>query len=384
MSSPLTSIEIDLDAVSFNLRQIRTHIGASVRMMPVVKANAYGHGAVEVAKTALEVGAEWIGVNRVGEGVQLRQAGITAPILVMGYAPTWEMPTVVDFDLTPTITEAEVAQTLSHSAQQAKRQVKVHIKIDTGMGRLGLLPEEAAPFVQAVLKLPALEVEGVFTHFAVADSKQPDDRRYTQAQYAKFLAVLEQLERLGIGVPLRHCANSAGTLYYPEMHLDMVRVGIITYGLRPNANVEPPFPLRPALSIKSHVARVRMLPPGSCISYGRTYTTTQATPVALIPVGYGDGYHRLLSNRGAVLINGRRAPIVGRVCMDQFVVDVSDCGEVNLDDEVVLLGRQGEDEISADEIARWAETINYEVTTALLARAPRVYRRQGKLQQFGN
>ncbi len=238
------------------------------------------------------------------------------------------------------------------------------------MGRFGLLPDEVLPFVERLAALPGVMIEGLFSHFAVADSA---DKTYTRQQFAIFQDVRARLDSAGVHVPLCHIANSAATLDLPEMHLDAVRCGIAIYGLHPSNEVEPAVPLKPALTLKSRVARVRTLPAGSSISYGRTYITPRAMPVALIPVGYGDGYHRLLSNRAAVLINGQRAPIVGRVCMDQFVVDCSGVGPVQVNDEVVLIGCQGDACIPAEEVARWAETINYEVTTALLPRAPRVY-----------
>jgi alanine racemase len=374
---PLTYCEVDLGAIRDNLQSFRKHVDDdSVLLMPVVKANAYGHGAIEVAQAALNAGAHRIAVNRVVEGVQLRSAGIAGPIQVLGYALLAEMEAILDHSLIPTITEFAHAERLSELAGAMRRRAKIHIKVDTGMGRLGLLPDEAPAFIASVAKLPNLEIEGVFTHFSVADSDHPENRDYTRGQLNTFLNVVSEIEKLGIQIPLKHAANSAGTLYYPEAHLKMVRVGVSLYGLRPNAALETPFPLRPALSVKSHVARMRTLPPGSSISYGRTYTTQRETPVALVPVGYGDGIHRLLSNRGVVLIHGQRSPIVGRVCMDQMVVDISACDpdSVAVEDEVVLIGRQDEAEITTDEMASWAETINYEITTSLLPRTTRIFK----------
>jgi alanine racemase len=367
---PLTYIEIDLDAIAHNVQAIKAHIGQRVKLMAVVKANAYGHGATEVARTALQHGADWLAVARADEGVRLRQAGIAAPILVMNYTLPDALEEALWHDLTLTLTELETAQAISALAPRLGRMATVHIKVDTGMGRFGLLPEEVLPFVEKVTALPGLYLEGLFTHFAVADLA---DKDYTWQQFRCFQRVRASLATAGYPIPLCHAANSAATLDLPEMHLDAVRVGIALYGLRPSGEVEPMVPLRPALSLRSHVARVRTLPAGSSISYGRTYITPRPMPVALVPVGYGDGYHRLLSNRGAVLINGRRAPIVGRVCMDQLIVDVSQVGPVTLNSEVVLIGSQGEERISAEEVAAWAETINYEVTTSLLSRVPRLY-----------
>ncbi len=368
--SPLTYIEVDLGAIAHNARTIKAHIGPGVRLLAVVKANAYGHGAVEVAGAALRHGASGLAVARTPEGLALREAGITAPILVMNYTPASELEAALTHNLTLTVNDLETAEALSALAVRLGRAAPVHIKIDTGMGRFGLLPDEVVPFVQRVAGLPGITVEGLYTHFAVADLA---DKEYTQHQFAIFQQIRTRLAAGGLRPAMCHVANSAATLDLPEMHLDAVRVGIALYGLRPSGEVEPAVPLRPALALKSHVARVRTLPAGSSISYGRTYITPRAMPVALIPVGYGDGYHRLLSNRGAVLINGRRAPIVGRVCMDQFVVDVSQVGPVALESEAVLIGCQGGACISAEEVATWAETINYEVTTGLLPRIPRIY-----------
>ncbi len=374
---PLSYVEVDLDAIAHNIRTLKTHVGPRVALMAVVKANAYGHGAVEVAQTALKHGAERLAVARAGEGIELRKAGITAPILAMSYTPPGDMDAVVAHNLTVAVTERETAEALSARAVAQGRIMPVHVKVDTGMGRFGLLPEEVVPFLNWLTTLPNLTLEGLYTHFAVADLA---DKTYTREQFRIFQRVAAEAQTAGHTIPLRHVANSATILDLPDMHLDAVRPGVATYGLRPSGEVPPALPLRPALAIKSHVARVRTLPAGSSISYGRTYITPRETPVALIPVGYGDGYHRLASNRGAVLINGKRAPIVGRVCMDQFVVDISLVGSVKLGDEVVLLGRQGDGYITAEEIAGWTETINYEVTTSLLPRLPRLYRENGALR----
>jgi alanine racemase len=367
---PLTYVEVDLDAIAHNTRVFKQHVGPTVALMAVVKANAYGHGAVEVAQTALRHGATRLAVARVNEGVQLRAAGLTAPILVLGYTPPGEVQAGVEHDLTLTVTEPPVAELISAQAQALGRQVAVHVKVDTGMGRFGLLPDEVVSFVDRLAALPGLKVEGLFSHFATADAA---DKSYTWQQFRIFQLVLESLQTAGHTIALRHIANSAATLELPEMHLDAVRVGISLYGLLPSDEVQLPIPLKPALTLRSQVARVRTLPAGSSVSYGRTFVTPHALPVALIPVGYGDGYHRLMSNRGAVLINGQRAPIVGRVCMDQFVVDISAVGPVEVGAPVVLIGQQGEACIAAEEVARWAQTINYEVTTSLLPRATRFY-----------
>lgn len=372
----VTWAEIDLDAIKYNVRAFKRYIGDVVELFAVVKANAYGHGAVEVAKTALESGASRLAVHRAIEGVELRQAGITAPILIMGYTPPSGAGVILEHDLTPSVITREFAQALSSLARMAGVVIPVHIKVDTGMSRYGLMPEEVVEFARWFTRLPNLQLEGLFTHFATADSF---DQTYVRQQLDVFNAVIEDLDNTGIQIPLIHAANSAATMRLPEAHFNAVRIGIAMYGLDPSNEWPPVFEIHPALTLKSRVSRIRELPIGSGVSYGRTFVTSHPTLAALVPVGYGDGYHRILSNKGMVLINGQRAPVLGRVCMDQFVVDISNIPGVHQDDEVVLIGRQGEGAIPAEEIAQLAGTINYEVTTSLLPRVVRLYTRGGKV-----
>jgi alanine racemase len=371
----LTWAEIDLDAIASNAAGLKARAGGETELMVTVKANGYGHGAVEVARAAMEGGATRLAVHRTLEGVQLRQAGIAAPILIMGYTMPAESERAVHWDLTPTVNSQPQAEALSAAAVTQGKPLPVHVKVDTGMSRYGLMPEEVLDFVRFLSTLPGLVLEGLYTHHAVADLA---DKTFTRRQFRLYMDVAKQLKAAGFTFPLKHVSNSATTLDLPEMALDMVRCGIALYGLRPSDEAEPAIPLRPALTLKSRVARVRTLPARASISYGRTYVTDKPTHVALVPVGYGDGYHRILSNRGAVLIHGQRAPIRGRVCMDQFVVDASHIPAVQLHDEVVLIGQQGDEHIPAEEVARWAETINYEVTTSLLPRVVRIYLRGGR------
>ncbi|WP_119066052.1 alanine racemase [Aggregatilinea lenta] len=370
-----TFAEIDLGAIAHNVRAIKGRLAPATEFVAVVKANAYGHGAVPVAQAALEAGANRLAVARVAEGVDLRRAGIDAPVFTLGHSSPGEAEVAAEHGLALAVMDVETAQAFAGRCAALGRLAPVHVKIDTGMGRYGLLPDEVVPFFARLAQIPNLRVEGVFSHFAVSDSADP---AFTQQQIRTFREVLAALDAAGFAPPLRHIANSAAALTLREAEFDAVRVGIALYGLRPSDEVEPSVPLRAALTFKSRVARVRTLPPGASVSYGRTFIAARETVAAVVPVGYGDGYHRLLSNRGAVLIQGQRAPIIGRVCMDQFVVDVTDFGPVALGDEVVLVGRQGEGCIPAEEVARWAETINYEVTTSLLPRVPRVYLRGGQ------
>ncbi len=368
-ASWVTWAEVDLDALAHNVRQVKAFVGEAVEVIAVVKADAYGHGMVPVARTALQAGATRLAVHRVQEGIVLRRAGIEAPILLLGYAPLDAAPLVVQYRLTPTVLTQAFVDVLNGLAPSG---FPVHVKVDTGMGRFGLLPHEVVDFLAYVRQAcPNLRVEGLYTHFATADEA---DTTYLRQQWAAFQAVMARVQDAGFDIPLKHACNSAATFALPEAHLNAVRPGIALYGMRPSLEWEAPVPLRPVLSLKSRVARVRVLPPGSSIGYGRTYVTPRAQRVALVPVGYGDGYVRALSNKGYVLIRGKRARILGRVSMDQIVVDVDAIPEVAMEDEVVLIGAQGRERITAEEVAAWAGTINYEVTTLLQPRVARFYR----------
>jgi len=372
----ITWAEIDLDAIAENVEAFLQHVGSEVEVMAVVKANAYGHGAVQVARASLGAGAKRLAVHRAIEGVELRQAGIKAPVLLMGYTPPDGARLVIDWQLTPSLTSMEFARALSAQASAAGVIQPVHVKIDTGMGRYGLMPEEAVDFLQTVSQLPGLFLEGLFTHFATADWT---DQTYVRQQMEVFKRVLHAVQQAGIEVSVVHAANSAAAMYLPEAHFNLVRIGVALYGLHPSSEQPPGFAIRPALSLKSRVSRVRQLPPDYGVSYGRTYVTDRPTLAALVPVGYGDGYSRSLSNRGIVLVREQRAAVIGRVCMDQFVVDISRISGAQQDDEVVVIGAQGKERITAEEVASLAGTINYEVTTALLPRVVRVYHRGGQV-----
>ncbi len=366
----LTWAEIDLEAITSNVKAIKAHLGPRVGLMAVVKANAYGHGAVPVAQTALAAGADWLAVNRVEEGIALRQAGFQARILVMGYCLPAQAAAVAEHNLTPAVTTLATATALADLARPLDRPFPVHLKIDTGMGRFGLLPEEVVDFTRALQELPPLQVEGIFSHFATADEA---DTTFSQRQLQVYREVIAAVEAAGIHPPLKHLANSAAGLVLPDANYHLVRLGIAMYGLPPSNEINWPITFRPAMTLKTRLARLRVLPAGASVGYGRTFIALAPTPIALVPVGYGDGYPRLCSNRGAMLVRGQRAPIVGRVSMDQSSLDVRGIDGVTQDDEVVVFGRQGEAEITAAEVAMWAETINYEIVTGLAARVPRVY-----------
>lgn len=372
-----TWAEIDLNAIQHNVKALRQMAGGA-ELMAVVKADGYGHGAVPVAQAALEAGATWLGVATLEEGVELRKAGLTAPILILGYIPPAQADTVVLYDLRATVFHLDLARALAQWGRALMRSVPVHVKIDTGMARVGVQPGAAVDFAGELAKLPQIELEGVFTHMAVADDPT---NPFTAEQLARFQDVLTHLRDAGFTPKIRHAANSASILAHPGTHFDLVRAGIALYGQPPDPAVTWPAELRPALTWKTRISFLKTVSPGTSVSYGRTYRAAGSERIASLPVGYADGYSRHLSNRGEVLIGGQRCPIVGRVCMDQTMVRVPEGVEANVGDEAVLIGRQGDQEITASEMAGMIGTINYEITCAVSKRVPRVYRRDGQLQK---
>jgi Alr-MurF fusion protein len=368
-----TWLEIDLDVIRRNMHVLRQTIGRDRQLFAVVKANAYGHGATLVAPAALDGGADRLAVAAVNEAIELRQAGIQAPILVLGYVPAWQAEALLQYGLAATIYDVDVARELSGIAQAQNSVIEVHVKVDTGMHRLGLYPEEAPAFLRRLSSLPGLSVEGLYTHFSTADESNKD---FSCQQLTTFTTLLDRLAEEGLRPPLVHSANSAATLSLPASHLNGVRCGISLYGLHPSAETPLPEGLRPALRWVARVAQVKELKPGDAVSYGNTYIAEAHRTVAVIPVGYADGFPRSPRHWGSVLIGGHHAPILGRVCMDQTIVDVTEISvageQVRQGDEVVLIGAQGNQSLSAEEVATRLGTINYEVVSRLMARIPRV------------
>jgi Alr-MurF fusion protein len=368
-----TWVAIDLNTIGNNTRLIKELVGPAVRVLVSLKADAYGHGALKVARTVLRNGASLLGVATVSEAVPLREAGITAPILVFGYVPPWQMREAVRLGLTVTLYSPEAAQALARAAQALDKTVKVHAKIDSGMGRLGVRAEQLDAVLELVSAIaahkPVLEFEGLYTHMASADA---EDLSYSRKQLARFQRVLTVLDEHGLRPPIIHAANSAATLSLPEARFTMVRPGIAIYGLDPSTHLRLPQGFRAALSFKTLVAQVKMLPAGECVSYGCTYVTDRPTRIAVLPVGYADGFRRAPNNWGSVLLHGQEAPILGRVCMDQCMVDVTHIPQTRVGDEVVLIGQQGQTILSAETVAQRLGTINYEVVSEILARVPRV------------
>lgn len=363
--------EVDLDAIAHNVREFLGILPRKTRLMAVLKADGYGHGAVEVAKASLEAGATFIGTALTEEAVELRENGITAPILVLGFTPATYAPLLFEYEITPTVFTMHEAKAFSDMAVKTGKTLNVHVKADTGMSRIGVFPcERAFEFVQKVLALPGLKVEGLYTHFASADA---EDMSYAREQLAAFVALDERLKAGGMKIPILHAANSAAAMFFPESHLDMVRIGISLYGLYPAKNRRDRVRLKPAMSLKARIVCLKDVPPATRVSYGCTYVTKRESRLATLPLGYADGYPRLLSNRGRVLVGGQTAPVAGRVCMDQLIVDVTGIPGVCEGDEAVLFGTQQGASLSADEVADWLGTINYEVVTALRQRVPRIY-----------
>jgi alanine racemase len=364
-----TWIELDLEAVAGNVERIRD-LAEPADLMVVLKADAYGHGAVPIARTALLHGASMAGVACLSEAVQLRKAGIRAPILLLGQPPAWQAREVVRFELSTALFSLDVAEHLSAAAVMADASpVAVHAKIDTGMTRLGLEPGEAPEFISALQALPGLSVEGIFTHLATAD--EGPDSPFALLQMTRFRQLIQSLRELGHEFRYIHAANSAALINHLAPDCNLVRAGLLTYGLSPSPATPRPDGFRPVLAFKSRIAQVKAVGPGACVSYGCTFVTERPSLIAVIPVGYGDGFRRSPRSWGEVLVRGQRAPVVGAVCMDMAMLDVTDIPGVKDGDEVVLIGRQGNDEISADDVAIRLGTINYEVVTQILPRVPR-------------
>lgn len=364
-----TWVEIHLGNLAHNVREVKRRIG-NRELMAVVKADAYGHGAVPCAITALEHGVSYLGVAFIEEAIQLRKAGIASPILVLGSPLPEQAPEFPRFGVTCTVASAEVAEALSYAATAQGKKARVHVKVDTGMGRLGIRPEDAVGFVSYISRLANLEIEGIFTHFATADE---EDKSYARSQLQKFKDVIAALEARGIRIPIKHAANSAAILELPDAGFDMVRLGIAMYGLSAGRDVREFFDAKPVLSFKTRIVYLKRVPAGFGVSYGITYRTEEESLIATLPVGYADGLSRALSNKGEVLIGGKRFPIVGRICMDQCMVRLPVTEPVEVGQEAVIIGKQMGAEIRAEEVARKIGTIPYEVTCMISKRVPRIY-----------
>jgi alanine racemase len=365
--------EIDLDAITHNVRLLIAR-AAPARVFVVVKANAYGHGAIAVGRAAVDAGAHGLAVVCVDEAEELRRGGIDAPVLVVGAVQDTEAAAIVDLRLTPTVASHSLAEALSQIASARGVTRNIHIELESGLNRHGLPPDELVAFAEAARTLPGIEIEGLYTHFAAAEE---GDQTFTRAQHDALVAVSSRLS----WIPMRHCSASASVLLTPELRMDAVRAGLAVYGYHP-APEQDGEDLRPALSLKSRVARVTDVAAGGTVGYGRTWTADRPSRIALIMCGYADGLRRSLSNRGALLIRGKRAPIAGRIAMDMCMADVTAIDGVASGDEAVIIGAQDGERINADEIAALADTISWEILAGISARVPRLYLRDGAVREY--
>ena len=388
-----TWAEVSLDNLEHNYRAIKNHIPEGCRFLGVMKADAYGHGAVPLSHALCELGAEYLAVSNLEEAIQLRRGGVRAPMLILGYTPASFADTMVFMDITQEVHSLEYAKELDTALAGTNYILNVHLKLDTGMTRIGVDWRHAVEFrrdherplpeLLEVCGLPHLHVEGVFTHFCVADSKAPEDEAFTRTQYARFTAMLDALAAHGIRPELRHCASSGATILYPELALDMVRPGIATYGHAPSEDAEGILDLRPLMTVRTTVAQLREIPAGTSISYGRTYTAERDMRVAVLPIGYADGLLRGLSGKVSFRIRGRMARSVGRICMDMCMVDVSEIPGIRVGDEAALFGYDTDGTLlPCERIAQQAGTISYEILCGISKRIPRIYMQDGREQEI--
>ncbi|HHW57109.1 MAG TPA: alanine racemase [Clostridia bacterium] len=377
-----TRAEIYLDNIVHNLKEVKKAVGEKVKIMGVVKANAYGHGSCQVAKVLIENGIYYLAVATVEEALELRECGIDFPILIFGYTPLTQAKELVRYDITQTVFDIRYVKELEKIALSIGKRAKVHVKIDTGMGRIGYTDLNLAERgIKEMMTMEGIEVEGIFSHFATSDGK---DKTYTEKQFELFKILIDRLKGKGINIPLKHIANSGAIIGHQYSYLDMVRPGIVLYGSYPSDEVEKRLDLKETMGFKTKIVHIKEVPEGTSISYGRTYRTKRKSKIATLPVGYADGFNRLLSNNHKVLVKGKYAPVVGRICMDQTMIDVTDIEGVEVGDDVIILGNQGGEKITADEIAKKIKTIPYEVYCGISRRVPRIYIYQGKVVETKN
>jgi len=365
-----TVAEIDLDSLDYNYSQIRRRLPKGVKMLAVVKADAYGHGAGPISRRLEKLGVEFLGVATAEEGVELRKWGVKSPILILGGIYGKEVELIFRYRLTPVVFREDSLKLLSKEALRRKKKVAIHLKIDTGMGRLGVPMDRWSLFLSELIHLPKIEVEGILSHFSMTD----EDEAYTQQQWNDFEKAVNLAREMGVSFKYLHMANSATITLFPNYLGNLVRPGIMLYGSYPSPGFQRFIQLKPVMTLKTNIHFLKWVPPGTKISYGGTFVTRRPSLIATLPIGYADGYSRRLSNRGEVLIRGKRAPVVGKVCMDFIMVDVTDIPHVSLEDEVVLIGAQGKERITVEEIADKVNSISYEIFCLIGKRVPRLYK----------
>ncbi len=374
--------EINLDNLAHNMREIR-RISKSKDIIAVIKADAYGHGALDIAAVLLENGATRFAVATLNEALELKRDGIEVPIMILGFTPVEQICEILNYDIEQTVFTFQHAEEISKAASKTNKVAKIHIKVDTGMGRIGFLPnEESVEEVHRISKLPNLHIEGLFSHFSSADEK---DKKYTNYQLNNFNWFYEELIKRDININIRHIANSPGIIDVPQAHFEAVRPGIILYGYYPSENIlREKIDLKPVMSIKANIIHIKTLPEGEYISYGRKFETDKRSVIATLPIGYADGYTRLLNDKAKVIVKGKFAPVIGRICMDQCMIDVTHIEGVENGDEVIIIGESQGCRFNADNIAEIIGTINYEVLCMISKRVPRVYLRDGKVVKVRN
>lgn len=382
-SYKITGLEIDLDNLAYNMKQVAKIVKEGTLITAIVKANGYGHGAIDVAKVFLENGAHRLAVSTLEEGIELRKGGIDVPILLLNHTFPERYDDILYYDLIPSIYRYNDAIELSKEAVKLEKTVKIHIKIDTGMGRIGFLPiEDSIKDIIEISKLPNIEIEGMFSHFARADE---EDKSHVKEQYKRFNWVTDRLEENNIYIPIKHISNSAGIMDTPEYNMDMVRAGIILYGYYPSDEVmKDRLKLKPAMTLKSYISNVKIVEEGAGIGYNQIFTTDRRSIIGTIPIGYADGYSRILTGKGEVSIHGKRVPIIGRICMDQMMLDLTDIDDVKIGDRVVLFGHGDESYPSVEEVAKTLGTVSYEIMCMMGRRLPRIYIKEGNISNVVN
>lgn len=373
-----TYVEVNLDNLAHNYTEIRRIVRKETEIMPVIKANGYGHGAIELAKLYTTLGVNRLAVSLLNEAIELRRAGIDKPILILNFTPDYQMIEVAANDLTQAIYRYEDAVALSEAAKEMDKKLKIHIKLDTGMSRIGFLPsEDSLDNIFKISQLPNLEIEGIFTHFAKSDEA---DKSFTRLQFDRFMRMVEALENKGLVIPLKHISNSSAIIDLPEYNLDIVRPGIILYGYYPSDEVKKErIDIKPAMTLRTVISNIKTLPAETGISYNHVYTTPAEARIATVPIGYADGYPRTLTGKGQVFVAGRRVTIEPRICMDQMMFDATGLGDVKVGDEVIYFGYRNKDWPSVDEVAKTFGTINYEIICMMGRRLPRVYIKDGRI-----
>ncbi|GAA0069576.1 alanine racemase [Clostridium sardiniense] len=374
--------EIDLDKIAFNMRNIK-NVAGDREVIAVIKADAYGHGAVELAEVLLENGASRFAVAIITEAIELRESGIKASIMILGYTPIEFGEDLIKYDIEQTVYDLEYAKQLSEIALNMGKKAKIHIALDTGMGRIGFMPnEESLNEVLEIASLDGIETVGIFTHFSTADE---EDKEYTNYQFAKIQNFIKMLLNNGVNIPIKHVSNSGAIIDLPETYLDAVRAGIILYGYYPSNEVNKErLSIEPALTLKAKIGHVKKLEKGMYVSYGRTFKTERDSIIATLPIGYADGYSRLLSGKAKVIVNGKFANVIGRICMDQCMIDVTDVGEVKVGDEVIILGEDRDLKFNADDMAELIGTINYDILCMIKHRVPRIYKKNNEIIKVKN